>query len=223
MHLLPFTSFISWMQLTNLKISNVSSFPYQSDLSKIEGVKFYNAENNNVNVLIWPNGAGKSWFLHILKQIIKVGIMNDYLYDKKPILIWKKDDLQKVIQHNEQFSEWIRKHFAFPDKPSEAIIQFTLTEHDYDNLTYIAEHTALINTLLKKYSTLDFQYPVFSKEQIHALPKIFTLRCLFDTDTKKVIIDDAYFSSQNQFILLYLKTIELIEICFDIYNVFERE
>ncbi len=38
-----------------------------------------------------------------------------------------------------------------------------------------------------------------------------------------MIIDDAYFSSQSQFILLYLKTIELIEICFDIYNVFERK
>ena len=48
------------MQLTNIKISNVLSYPYQPDLSKVEGTLFYNRENNNVNVLIGPNGAGKS-------------------------------------------------------------------------------------------------------------------------------------------------------------------
>lgn len=48
------------MQLANIKISNLLSYPYQPDFSKIEGVKFYNRENANVNVLIGPNGAGKS-------------------------------------------------------------------------------------------------------------------------------------------------------------------
>jgi ABC-type multidrug transport system ATPase subunit len=47
------------MQLTNVKISNLLSFPYQPDITLIEGVKFYN-KDNNVNVLIGPNGAGKS-------------------------------------------------------------------------------------------------------------------------------------------------------------------
>jgi DNA repair exonuclease SbcCD ATPase subunit len=48
------------MQLTNVKISNLLSYPYQSDLSKVEGMKFYNRQDNNVNVFIGPNGAGKS-------------------------------------------------------------------------------------------------------------------------------------------------------------------
>lgn len=48
------------MQLTNIKISNLLSYPYLPDFSKVEGTLFYNRENNNVNVLIGPNGAGKS-------------------------------------------------------------------------------------------------------------------------------------------------------------------
>jgi len=48
------------MQLANIKISNVLSYPYHPDLRKVEGVRFYNREDVNVNVLIGPNGAGKS-------------------------------------------------------------------------------------------------------------------------------------------------------------------
>lgn len=48
------------MQLANVKISNLLSFPYQPDFSKVEGVTFYNREHMDVHILIGPNGAGKS-------------------------------------------------------------------------------------------------------------------------------------------------------------------
>ena len=48
------------MQLANIKISNLVSYPYHPDLRKAEGVIFHNREYNNVNVMIGPNGAGKS-------------------------------------------------------------------------------------------------------------------------------------------------------------------
>ncbi len=210
------------MQLANIKISNLLSFPYTPDLSKIEGIKFYNKKNTNVNVLIWPNWAGKSWFLHILRQILKITIMNDYVCDRNLILTWKKDDLKNVIKQNEQFSEWIRKHFVFPDKPSEVIAQFTLTQYDYDNFNYIAQHTELLNGLIKKYSNLALQYPTFTKEQIHAIPSTFTLKCEFDVEARKTFIDEKKLSPQDQFVLLCLSTIELVQICIDIYNEFER-
>ncbi len=209
------------MQLANIKISNLLSFPYQPDLSKTEGVKFYNRENNNMNVLIWPNSAGKSWFLHILKQILRVGLMNDYVYDKKLVLTSKKTD--HVVQANEQRTEWLHKHFKYPDKDSYVIAQFILTGYDYDNMQYIAKHAELLNTIIKKYSTLDIQYPVFSHEQIHTIPSSFVLDCAFDIEDKKVIINEKTLSVPQQFALLYLRTIELIQICIDIYNEFERK
>jgi len=211
------------MQLTNIKISNLLSFPYQPDLSKVEGIKFYNRENNNVNVLIWPNGAGKSWFLHIIKQILRIGMFNDYVYNKQLISSGKQTDLQQVIQINDQYTDWLNAHFATPYKPSHVIAQFVLTQHDYDNLQYIAKHAELLNMLIKKYSTLTTQYPLISDEQIHAIPSSFVLDCSFDIKTKKITIDEKKLSQEGQFVYLYLQTIELIQIFIDIYNEFERK
>ena len=209
------------MQLTNVKISNLLSYPYQSDLSKVEGMKFYNRQDNNVNVFIGPNGAGKSWFLHIINQIIQVAIKCDYIYDKKTILSDKKNT--QVIKIYEEHMEWIHKHFKYQDKDSKVILQCKLTEHDYDNMQYIAKHADVLNALIKKYSTLDIMYPVFSHEEIYAISSAFTLECFFDFDAKKIIINENNLSEKDRFVLLYLKTMELIQICIDIYNEFERK
>ena len=211
------------MQLTNIKISNLLSFPYQPDLSKVEGIKFYNRENNNVNVFIWPNGAGKSWFLHILKQILRIWMFNDYMYDKQLILSRKESDLQYAIQTNDQHTEWLYAHFTTPYKPSQVIAKFVLTQHDYDNLKYIAKYSDILNMLVKKYSTLSIQYPFFSDEQIHAIPASFTLDCAFDTKNNNIMINEKNLSHEGQFVYLYLQTVELIQIFIDIFNEFERK
>ena len=72
----------------------------------------------------------------------------------------------------------MRAHFTTLDKPSQAIVQFTLTQHDYENIQYITKHLDLLNMLIKKYSTLDLYYPLFSDEQILAIPSSFILYCL---------------------------------------------
>lgn len=103
------------------------------------------------------------------------------------------------------------------------IIQFTLTQHDYDNMQYIVKHTDLLNSLIKKYSNLDLQYPVFSGEQIHSIPSAYILDFSFDIVAKKIILDEKTMSQEQQFVLLYLQTTELIQIFIDIYNEFERK
>ncbi len=206
------------MQLTNIRISNLLSYPYQADLSTHEGIKFYNRENNNVNVLIWPNGAGKSWFLHIFRQIFKVAILNDYIYDRQSILTNKKN----VIIINEQHTQWLRSHFTTPDKSSQVIVHFTLTQHDYDNMQYISDHADILNRLVSTYSTLNISYPNFSSHEIQSIPKDFILACTFDIKSQRVSIDETWFSLQEKFVLLYLQTTELIQIFIDIYNDHER-
>ena len=211
------------MQLTNIKVSNLLSYPYAPDLSKVEGVKFYNRDHNNVNVLIWPNGAGKSWFLHIIKQILKIWILNDYLYDRQLMSMDWDIDKTHVIKISDQYTEGIRTHFATPDKPSHAIIQFMLTQHDYDNMQYICQHAEVLNRLIKTYSCLDIEYPIFSDEEVNTIPNIFVLECSFDVPNKKIAINDSRFSAQEKFVLLYLQTIELVQIYIDIYNDYERK
>ena len=207
------------MQLSTIKISNLLSYPYQPDLSKIEGVKFHNRQNNNVNVMIWPNGAGKSWFLHIIDQILKVGVLNDYIYNKQLISTDKKN----VITFNDQYTKWIHTHFTTPDKPSQVIVTFTLTQHDYDNMQYIVKHTEILNALIKKYSSLNLQYPLFPDEQIHTISSSFILDFSFDVASKKIIINEKGMSQDQKFVLLYLQTMELVQIFIDIYNEFERK
>lgn len=102
-------------------------------------------------------------------------------------------------------------------------MQFTLTQHDYDNMQYIVKHTELLNSLIKKYSNLDLQYPLFSDEQIHTIPSLYVLDFSFDIAAKKIIRNDKKMSQEQKFVLLYLQTIELIQIFIDIYNEFERK
>lgn len=205
------------MQLTNIKISNLLSYPYQPNLNGFEGVKFHNKDKNDVNVLIWPNGAGKSWFLHILRQVLKVAVLNDYMYDRQNVFIDKK----KVITINDQYTDWLYAHFRYPEKPSQTIVEFALTQHDYDNMQYISRNADILNALVATYSTLNITYPKFSDEEIDAIPNSFVLECSFDVHKKTVDIAHTH-SPQERFVLLYLQTIELIQIFIDIYNDLER-
>jgi len=90
-------------------------------------------------------------------------------------------------------------------------------------MQYIAKHVDIFNRIIKTYSTLNIQYPPFSDEQIHAIPSLFILDCSFDIQNRKILINEKILSEQEIFVLLYLRTIELIQICIDIYNEFERK
>ncbi len=210
------------MQLANIKISNLLSYPYHPDLNKAEGVVFHNREYNNVNVMIGPNGAGKSWFLTILHQLFKVGLMNDYLYDKTYVSSTTPLEQKKTIVVHTQYTEWLHAHFAYRDKPSELIIELSITEHDYDNMRYIIKHKDIFHMLIEKYSTLSIKYPDFCDEDIHNIPTSFVLHCSFDGKKNIIVVDEKQLSPQGKFVLLYLQTLELIQICVDIYNEFER-
>jgi hypothetical protein len=143
--------------------------------------------------------------------------MNDYIHDKKHVSI------DKTIQLREQRIEEMHKHFKYLDKDAQVVVQFTLTVDDYVNMQYIAKHADLLNGLIKKYSSLGIVYSSLSPEEISLISSSLTLECTFDMSAKKIIINEKKLSSQDIFVLLYLRTIELVQICIDIYNEFERK
>lgn len=210
------------MQLDTLKISNLLSYPYHEDLSIIEGTKFFNRKNNNVNTLIGPNGAGKSWFLHIIHQIFTVGLMRDYTYEKWYITDKNIKKYTNVIHYNKQFTQWLNAHFSTYDKDSQVLLRVLLTEHDINNMKYISQHRTLLNMLIKKYSTLTTEYYDFSCDDIDTIPSSLELLCTFDHKKNTISIDEKKLSPEEKFALLCMQTLELVQICIDIYNEFER-
>ena len=88
-------------------------------------------------------------------------------------------------------------------------------------MQYISRNADILNALVATYSTLSITYPKFSDEEIDAIPNSFVLECSFDVHKKTVDIAHTH-SPQEKFVLLYLQTIELIQIFIDIYNDLER-
>ena len=136
------------MQLAGIKISNLFSFPYLADIQNAQEVTFYNNKKKNVHVLIGPNGAGKSKFLDIIKYVLRRGLRYDYTLERS--------DLR--IKTHESPLQGVYANYASPDKPSEAIVRLTLTDHDYDNLRFLCAHAEEINTLIREHSDLDIQF-----------------------------------------------------------------
>lgn len=146
--------------------------------------------------------------------------MSDYMYNKKFITLAKK--LNQVITSNEQWIQGLHKHFTSKNKKSQLIAHISLTEIDYDNMQYIAKHADIFNFIIKKYSTLDIQYPILSHEEIATISSLFIVDCTVDFSKQKFIFNEKQKSHHYAFVLLYLRTIELIQICIDIYNEYER-
>lgn len=70
------------MHFAGLKISNLFSFPYISDLSSSPEVTFRNDRVANVNLLIGPNGSGKTNFLTVVYHIMKSAFLRQYMIDE---------------------------------------------------------------------------------------------------------------------------------------------
>lgn len=196
------------------------SYPYQAHLDRAPGIHFYANETNAISVLIWPNASGKSGFLEIIKQVFKWVVVRDYVCDTTAL----SDPMtyHRAIVYHPYTCTGLRPHIASPKKTSRVILTVRLTQADYDNMRYIAKHAPLFNDLIKKYSTIDVQYPLWDFEKIDMLPSTFVLDCTIDTLTQDIILTDAHFTEEQQFVLSYFRTLELVQICIDMYNAYQR-
>lgn len=90
-------------------------------------------------------------------------------------------------------------------------------------MQYLAKHADVFNAIIAKYSLLALHIPSFTPEEIYAIPSVFSLSCIVDVEAQTIVVQDKYLSHYERFVLLYLQTIELIQICIDLYNEFERK
>lgn len=209
------------MQLRRVKISNVLSFPHQENFATFEGVIFDTGEKAVTNTLIWPNGSGKSNFLSIVSQVLKAGLFIDYIYNKEILAMQDSWLFSKAITTNQVRLDHVTKHFLYPNKKSMVSMDIVFNRNDYENLLFLCKYRTQINDIIAKYSTLRIQFPEVVYDSLlfyNTLPLVFTI----DVQHQKVTLRPQKFTPQQDFLLLYLQHIELIQICMSIYNDYER-
>ena len=210
------------MQIQSLKLSNLLSFPYLENFENSDRIVFCDERTWWVNILIGPNGSGKSNFLEILNQIFKVWLVTDYVYNKQIPMSNSQENIKKTIQINKKNLEYLRKNYMFKDKISKAEITLKLSKNDFDNLAFVCKHNEILNQIIKKYSDFSFFFPAFDIEELKD-EAVITFQMDFDIENKQIIVNKNVLSDKQKFILYYMKDFELIQICMDIYNNFEKK
>jgi len=210
------------MQIENVKISNLLTFPYRSNLQAEDGISFLYKREWLVNILIWPNGSGKSSFLEIINQVFKVWLMKDYVYNKKFLYSKKKSDLKNVIIEHRLHLKNLQKNFAFMDKKSLVYLTLNLSQNDFDNLRFICKFSNEINAIINKYSKLKVTFWCINLKEIWKFRRI-KLRISVNIKNKKITLNKKDLSTEEEFILQYLLHQELVQICMNIFNDVEKK
>lgn len=210
------------MQLSTLKISNLLSFPYVENLTEMEGVKFHNSEEGVINIIIWPNGSGKSNLLDIVHAMWKYGITINY--ELITSRMWSQDENTTTpftieLCHTNTAPLWwfLSKHRGSEHLPAHVYFSLLMTQHDMDNLCFVNKYAETINTIIKKHSSLDIQFHTVDKTQLvlyNKIPLYFTI----DTTNGDIILRRHNIDPVMTLIYDYLQHFELIQLCMQIYN-----
>lgn len=210
------------MKISKIKISNLFTFPYIKGFNSKKGLIFDDKEKSNFNILIGPNGSGKTNFLYIINQVFRSGLINQFYYDKKILENQEKNSLKKTIKKEENKIKDLSKHTWFLDKPSKVWITLRLNQNDFENIWFICKYNKLLNNIVKKYSNLDIAFEDFDLYDVIFDNEIY-LEFLINTKNNSMrIANYNKLSNRMKFVLFYIQNIELIQICMNIYNDFEK-
>lgn len=199
------------MQIISVNISNLLSFPYQETLDPSKGTRFDIHQDGGVNVLIGPNGAGKTNFLRIITQVLKSGLMQDFIY------IPTATDPKQIITLNPVFLHEMRSHIAHPEKPSLVDMQLHITPNDKDNMLFLQKQRNLFNTIIQTNTTLAYTIPEITTQDIQNLQTLH-IQFSIDTTNQTATIIRQTRTIQEQFAIDYLTYQELFQICIIHYN-----
>ena len=211
------------MKIRGLKISNLMSFPYVENLNDFEWINFEKLEkDSDMNILIWANGSGKSNFIEIINQFCR-NLIFDYTFNQSIITNNKKSEYKNAIQLVKKSAYKLSKHSKFQNKPSKIEVTIELFNSDFDNIWFVCKNTEKINSIIEKYSNLDYKFPHFNLNHIKNEIKEIHLNAEFDEKKQEFIINKDTLTPMEFFCLVCIQEKELLYICTHIYNKFERK
>ncbi len=206
------------MKIRELKISNLMSFPYIEDFDNFDWMKFEKIENNlDMNILIWANWSGKSNFIEIINQFCR-NLIFDYTFDAEILKEKRESDYKKAIQLVSKSAYKLTKHTKFQDKPSKIEIVIELFDTDFDNIWFVCKNVKKINSIIEKYSELNYRFPQFNINNIKNEIKEIHLKAEFDEKNQEFIIEKSALTPMEFFSLTCIQERELLYICSHINN-----
>jgi predicted ATP-dependent endonuclease of OLD family len=209
------------MKIRQIKISNITSFPFVDDLPAMEGIHFDDKEKSNMHILIGANGSGKSNFIEIINQFAR-NLVLDYTFDKNILQQKKKSEFQNAIQLIPKKTSKLSKHSKSQDKPAGIEITLELFENDFENIGFVCRYTDTINHIINRYSKLKYKIPHYRIEDIVEQCKTVHICAEFSEKEQTFTIHQDKLSPLELFALICIQEQELLYICIRIFNEFER-
>ena len=210
------------MKISRIKISNLFTFPYIKGFNGKKGLIFDAKEKNNFNILIGPNWSGKSNFLDIINQIFRYWLVDNYYYDKTIIENNQKDKFKEVIKQKKKKLKNMPKHYLSPNKPSKIGITLRFNQNDFENIDFMVKHSSLLNGILNKYSKLDIDFESYNAYDPIFEHEIYLEFLVNSRNWSFKVTNYKFLSNRMRLILFYVQNIELIQICINIFNDFEK-
>ncbi len=211
------------MQIKEIKISNMLSFPYLNDreFELMKPISFYGDNGyQGVKIFIGNNASWKSNFIKILEEFFAT-IIKDFSYAED---IAKRNLFtRKTIQERKNLTKKLQTNNQSPNKPSKIEISLELSEVDYENIGFVCKYSSKINAIISKYSKLNLSFPQYKLQNLIELPHTLKLTASFDEKAQEFKIDESKLNEYELFILNAIRYQKLFQIIITLFNRFERK
>lgn len=143
------------MKIKSLKISNVLSFKYVADVATASEISF----EENLNIIIGENGAGKSTALEIINFLFKRILFKQYnvnqdLYRQRTTILF--NDRKQILTpaNNQTYSGFrLEPNWNTETQPQIIRISVKLDEIDIENIENLKTNLPKLNTIGSYYAT----------------------------------------------------------------------
>ena len=142
------------MKIKELKISNILSFKHYADISDATKIVF----DDNLNIFIGENGAGKSTALEVINFIFKRVLFTQFntnqdLYSRKSTLTLA--DKKQILSpaNNQSFSGFrLEPNWNTETDSQKILLVIELDEVDTANINHLIANTDKLNSLISLYT-----------------------------------------------------------------------
>ena len=221
-----FTFYLGFkMQIKSIKISNLLSFSYmnEKEFENQSPISFYGEDlaYQGVKIFIGNNASGKSNFIKILEEFFTI-LIKDFSFDNS-FSDAEEIPTRKAIKERNILTKYLQTNNQTPDQPSKLEIALELSNTDYENIWFVCKYSSRINSIIDKYSKLDFRFPEYKYQVIVEQPHELKLEASFDEKLQKFIINESKLDEYQLFVLSCIRYQKLLQIVITIFNQYEKK